>query len=82
MILLAVPMALYNGLTWKEVFQGQAPYIQSHFNFHSYFQELKLSTIDFFLMALRLKTEGKGVSSLGEQFIPHAIFPPLEMLNG
>lgn len=41
-----------------------------------------MSTIDYFLMALRLKTEEKGVYSLGEQFIPHVISPPLEMLNG
>lgn len=76
-------MALFNGLIWKEVFHSQAPLIYKvALNFHSYLQELKLSTIDYFLMALRLKTEGKGVCSLGEQFIPHVISPPLEMLNG
>lgn len=57
-------------------------YIQSQFNFYSYLQEPKLSIIDYFLMLLRLKSERKGVCCLSELFIPSAISPPLEMLNG
>lgn len=84
MISLAVPMALYN--EWIRL-EGGFPgpgssYIQSYFNFHSYLQKLQLFTIDYFLMPLRLKTERRGVCSLGEQFIPCVISPPLEMLNG
>lgn len=59
MNLLAVPMALYN--EWIHLERGfpgpGSSYTQSHFNFHSYLQKLKLSTIDYFLMPLRLKTE-------------------------
>lgn len=81
---LAVPMALYN--EWIRLeggFPGSgSSYIQSHFNFHSYLQKFHLFTIDSFLMPLRLKTERRGVCSLGEQFIPCVISPPLEMLNG
>lgn len=84
MILLAVPMALYN--EWIRLeggFPGRgSSYIQSHFNFHSYLQKLKLSATDYFLMPLRLKTERRGVCSLGEQFTKCVISPPLEMLNG
>lgn len=84
MISLAMPMALYNEWICSEGgFPGPgSSYIQSHFNFHSYLQKHKWSTIDYFLMPCRLKTERNGVCSLGEQFIQCAVSPPLEMLNG